>query len=365
MAPREVLRSEGQDQEHPLVAEVVEEERDQVPRRRIGRLDILEHGDRRPLEADPAQHVQQLVEQPRLRLAPVQVRIAPDLRVVVDPIGSVARGERGHETGELVPSPAEHARHPILADRPDEVAQDRGHGSEREIPGRELEAVAHEHAHVAGPSRIPELGDEAGLADAGGAKDHGDRGVAVGRAGERVGQGRQLLRAPDELGTRHPGAHARSMQRRMVGATVSSTQQGPGNSRTRRGERGGPRRCARPTFHVVPRPRLKEGAMVIGAGGKQHRRMDRARPVGSLTRTGSTEEVSRSRSSPTDSRAARRIPRSLHPRSAAAPCIEAQGTNSASRLRDHQRVDGVDVRRQSPPDALREASLRHGGRQSG
>ena len=219
VASREVLRSERQDQEDALVPEVVEEERDQVARRRIGRLDILEHDGRRPLDAHSAQRVEQLVEQPRLRLTPVEVGIIAGLRVVGDLRGSVARAERGNETSELVPSLAEHGRDPILTHRPDEIAQDRRHRPEREIPGRELEAVADEHAHVPRPSLVPELGDEAGLADAGHAENHDDRRVPVSRAGERIGQGRQLLRTPDKLGTRHPGAHARSMQRQSVGAT--------------------------------------------------------------------------------------------------------------------------------------------------
>ena len=174
---REVLRSERQDQEDALVPEVVEEERDQVARCRIGRLDILEHDGRRPLHAHPAQRVEQLVEQPRLRLAPVEVRIVAGLPAVGGLRGRVARGERGNETSELVPSLAKHGRDPVLTDRPDEIAQDRGHGPEREIPGRELEAVADEHAHVPRPGLVPKLGHEAGLADAGHAENHDDRRV--------------------------------------------------------------------------------------------------------------------------------------------------------------------------------------------
>ena len=114
---REVLRSERQDQEDALVPEVVEEERDQVARRRIGRLDILEHDGRRPLRAHPAQRVEQLVEQPRLRLAPVEVGIVAGLPAVGGLRGRVSRGERGNETSELVPSLAKHGRDPVR-DRP-------------------------------------------------------------------------------------------------------------------------------------------------------------------------------------------------------------------------------------------------------
>ena len=116
VAPREVVRSERQDQEHPLVAEVVEEERDQVARRRIGRLDVLEHGDRRPLDADPAQRVQQLVEQPRLRLAPVEVRIIAPL--VVGDLRRQRRSSRARERdGRAHPEPRR-ARSPPDPDPP-------------------------------------------------------------------------------------------------------------------------------------------------------------------------------------------------------------------------------------------------------
>ena len=114
---REVLRSERQDQEDALVPEVVEEERDQVARRRIGRLDILEHDGRRPLHAHPAQRVEQLVEQPRLRLTPVEVRIVAGLPVVGGLRGT-RRSRRARERDERARPEPRQARSRPGPDRP-------------------------------------------------------------------------------------------------------------------------------------------------------------------------------------------------------------------------------------------------------
>ena len=170
------------DEQHALVARVAHEEGQEVARRAVGPMDVLEDEHQRPRLGQASQEGEQELEHAPLRE-----------RALGAGLGCVELGEQRRQAGR---GAAE-----LAGVEAAQRADDRRIG---QLAVAEVDAVAGEHARALRPRAGRELGDQPRLADARLARDQGDRRAPIGRAVERRGQARELALAPDELGARDP-----------------------------------------------------------------------------------------------------------------------------------------------------------------
>jgi len=166
-----------------LGPEVAGEERDEVARRAVGPVEVLEHDQERPAFRRPAEQLERQLVQPALAEA---VGEAPPL--VFEPQAGQQRGERAARV------PVELRE--LVFQR--QLAQRRDHGRVRELLPAELEALPVQDEEPAlAPARL-ERPDQAGLADPGLARDQREPRISRRRGPERVVERAQRPVAADD-----------------------------------------------------------------------------------------------------------------------------------------------------------------------
>ena len=185
----QMLSPRGEDEEHPLRPEVSGEKGDQVPRRGIDPVDVLEHHHRGSLIPQPTDHAEQVLEESNLRSTRVEV---DGFRTLLTPCGRRDRGraELGDQPSELPASRSEDLGDALWRGRSGEVAQGRRQGTEGKPATHQLEAVPHQDRRPERSRPGGELCNQPALADAGGPGHHDERRFAGRRPGEGVRQGR-------------------------------------------------------------------------------------------------------------------------------------------------------------------------------
>ena len=180
MAAVQLVGAVGGEQQDALLAGVAHEEGQEVARRPVGPVDVLEdEHERLRLGQAPQQREQQLEH------APLRGR---RLRG-----GGVELGEQRRE--------ADRAPAQLVGAQPPQGADDRREG---QLAVAEVDAVAGEHARALFAGAGGELRDQPRLADARLAGDEHDRGPPVGGALQSGAEPGQLALAPHELRTRDP-----------------------------------------------------------------------------------------------------------------------------------------------------------------
>ena len=187
VAAVQLVGAVGDDQAQRLLARAAHEEGEEVARGGVRPVDVLEQEQDRRVAPEPLEQRQQRLEEPALARAVLLVgglagRGAAELRQQL-PQRVAGRGrEVGHELGA------------VAGDRPQR-------GDERrvgDLHAAELQAVAAQDVRLARARARLELGEQAGLADAGLAADEDHRGLAAGRAVEPGLEDGQLGGPPDE-----------------------------------------------------------------------------------------------------------------------------------------------------------------------
>ncbi len=183
MASVELVRAVGEQQHHGGVPKVAHEEAQQVARRSVGPVQILDDQHDRTRRRQAVQDAEQQLEQPALGRAHAQR----------------GRGLLGHGT-EIRDKPrklrapgAEHRVELLGACAPDQPAQRLGHGGVRHRALTEIDAAAGQHDGSFGFRQLGERGEKPRLADPGLARDDG------GAAPPVVGEAEGVLESP-ELG---------------------------------------------------------------------------------------------------------------------------------------------------------------------
>ena len=196
VATVDVVGSVADHQRNLRRTQVASQERDEVPGRRIGPMQVLDRHEQpgRALTHRLEQRHGLLEDRPRTHLAPVtpagQQRPELGRHLAQQPID--------HLDSERRPQPPQHLDERAVAD-PDVT---------------EIDAAAHRRHAAAGLQPPAQLVDQAGLADSGVATDQHQLGLApcgLGRTLELA----QLGLAPDERRTRHPLRHRLSMDQRL------------------------------------------------------------------------------------------------------------------------------------------------------
>ena len=166
------------DDQHAAVVDGVRQEGEEVERRPVGPVQVLEHQHDRRGGAETLERRAHRLEQVQLRLAGVR--------------GRRSRRAASRAAGATAPgSPSRTAR---AAQRPERL-------DEREVGqggADEVDAPAREHGRAAPARPLRQLAGQPRLADAGGAGDQGGRAAPGRRSVERLLEPRQLRRPADE-----------------------------------------------------------------------------------------------------------------------------------------------------------------------
>ena len=178
MAPMQLVGPEGHDQDHPVGPKLADEERDRLARGWVGPMEVLDHEDDGFDLGQTLEDAEDRVEEPRLERLGLRSR-------VLDPV----RRQRRHESCEVVTSAADDDIEAVRVERPHQCPErldDRAVGN---AAMTDISAATDEDAHPARCRQGRRLGDQAGLADAGLARDElMDRGARDGTvecAGDR------------------------------------------------------------------------------------------------------------------------------------------------------------------------------------
>jgi hypothetical protein len=253
VAAVQLVGAVGDDEAQRLGVGAADQEGEEVARRGVGPVGVLEHerdGGALPQAVDERQ---QRLEQARLvaalALADDRGRAVAQLR---QQLGQCGARLRAQAVGEVDPALGEVAR-----DRAQRVDERRV----RELGAAQLEAMADEHVGL-GPVLVRacararlELGDQAALADAGLAGDEHERRSAARGALERRLERGELIGAADEDGAGdaawHPRHDGRWGRRREEGAGPPALE---GVAAPGEGERGACGRAGGEGTHAARRP---------------------------------------------------------------------------------------------------------------
>jgi hypothetical protein len=189
-----LIIAEGDHQQHPLPAQVPDQERQQVAGGTVGPVQILHHQHQRSLLAQAPQQPEQQLEQAGLRGL---TRRATAIRLA----------QRGQQAGHLRPGGADQLADRTHADIAEQGPQRLHNRGVRQGTIADRHTAASQHPHPLGGAAARQLGDQTRLADTGFAP-HQDDG-RVGICGPPPGrlQELQLLHAADEDRARHATAH--------------------------------------------------------------------------------------------------------------------------------------------------------------
>ena len=184
----------GDHQQDPLPAEVADQEGQQVAGGAVGPVQILDDQHQRGLLAQAPQQPEQQLEQ-------------SSLGGLIGRAAAFRRAQGGQQAGKLGPGRADQLSdrsHPDIGDQRPQDLHDRGIG-QGAIADRHT--APGQHPGPVGGAAARQLGDQAGLADAGLAPHQDDGRVSI--CGPPPGrlQELQLLDAADEGGARHAAAH--------------------------------------------------------------------------------------------------------------------------------------------------------------
>jgi hypothetical protein len=176
-------------------------------------MQVLEGQQQRPPGAEPAQQAEDQLEELG-HLNPFRGRL-----------GRPARVEFGQEPAKTTAGRAEHLGQLVRRADPGQRTQRVDERGERQPLGAELDAMAGQHRETGVGCAPGQLGDQAGLADAGLARD--DREARLGLRGplQQRGQRRDLLAPSDEDRALHRLAH--SLHGAIAGAGEGSRGQAP------------------------------------------------------------------------------------------------------------------------------------------
>jgi hypothetical protein len=209
--PPGLVAAVGDHQQHPLAAQVSDQERQQVAGRAVGPVQVLDHQQQRCLLAEAADQTQQQLEQARLR-------------VLAGRASGLRFAEGGEQAGKLWPGRADEPAHRVRAELGDQRPQHLHDRGIRQGPVGHRHAAAAKHPGGGGGATSGQLGDQARLADAGFAPQQDDgRFAGCGPHPGRL-EDIQLLDAADECRARHAAAH-------LAGIIAPALPQGNGASR--------------------------------------------------------------------------------------------------------------------------------------
>ena len=189
----------GQQEEQAPVGRRVGEEGDEVERRLVGPVQVLEHEHDRCLGAEPADHRERLLEQAQAR------------------VGAGAAGECARLVARRAGEQPRQLARTFQLRRARERAQRLDERQVGQARADELDAAADQHGRAAVLRPRRDLADHAALADPGRARDEHGPPVAQGGLAEHRVQRGQLLLAADEAGPgRRPARTGRGRPRRRV-----------------------------------------------------------------------------------------------------------------------------------------------------
>jgi hypothetical protein len=198
MAAVELVGAVGRDQDDPLVPQTTSDERQQIPRRAVGPVDVLDDEHHRLALAQALEQDEETIEQ--ARLGPLGRRLGAGLGAAGD--------ELGDEPTELPRRRVDQAGEDGGVRDPEEAAKRLGDRGERQSLLRaqaDASAVEHEAARVTGAVR--ELTDEAALADSRLPADENDGRRAAFGPFERCLERAHLGHPADQDRARESGAH--------------------------------------------------------------------------------------------------------------------------------------------------------------
>ena len=140
----DLVGPDGGDDQHPLVSKVAHQERQEIARRLVGPLEVLDHEEHGAESGDPFEDPEDELEQAdlgeslvgRRALAIERVRRRPRLRVL--PVGSAAN--LGHQAGQLASARSEERRQRPRVDVAEERPERLDERPVREPAGPEREA---------------------------------------------------------------------------------------------------------------------------------------------------------------------------------------------------------------------------------
>ena len=205
MAPVQLIGAIRPDDGQPLGPRVARQERQDVARRAVSPVQVLDDEDHRDPIAQRSQEDKQALEDPSL-----------DPARAIERIG--LRGRRWSELGQQAAEVTRLGQSQLVdvADRagltggddPGQTAQRLDDRSERQaLAAAERHAATLEHQRSVLTRQTGCLRDETGLADAGIPAHEHDDGVAGAPAHERVAERSELSRATDEVRARDPRGH--------------------------------------------------------------------------------------------------------------------------------------------------------------
>jgi hypothetical protein len=207
VAAVQLVAAVGHHQQQAAVAQVADQEGEQVAGGPVGPVQVLDDQEGRAFGAEAFQQPQQQLEQPPL--------LRPGTRVAaeggtVPGAGPGRRSQLGQEAGQLDPGPpGDHPGQRGLVQVAHERAQGLDQWSERHPLAAQLHAAAVQDGHPGGPGGGHHLADQPGLADPGLAADQHRGGDVAGGPLAGRGQPGQLLGPADEgrAGERRRHAH--------------------------------------------------------------------------------------------------------------------------------------------------------------
>ena len=189
----QLVRPVGRDEGQPLAPHGPYEEAEEVQRRRVGPVQVLDDQQHRSGCGQPVEHREQQLEQlcaggrHRRRLA--------------------GRSQLGQESGDVRPGPAEHLVERLGRGRAGEVTEDVDHRGERHALATALDARPGQHPYASGELLGAQLLHQPRLADAGFAAQQDGVGLAVGSPADDVAEQLELLAPSDEGRADAPGGH--------------------------------------------------------------------------------------------------------------------------------------------------------------
>jgi hypothetical protein len=192
----QVVAAIGGDERESLVRRVAHEEAQQVARRAVGPVQVLDdqqHGRHAP---EPHERAEQQLEQPRLPEAGGLRRRRLDL------------AEVRHEARQLPARGTEHLDQVVGIELRGQRPQRADDRRVRQLGVADLDAVPEQHDHAVLARLLRDLADEPALADARLARDQDARGLAGRGGGDRGTQHLELTFPSHQSGARQASGHA-------------------------------------------------------------------------------------------------------------------------------------------------------------
>ena len=216
MRALEVVRAVRGDQREPLGGGGADEEAQEVPRRAVRPVKILDHEYDRPPAAEPPERSAEELEQP----LPPNRRGSGGRRCVLG-------GEIRHDAPDLRPTLPERVIELVIVDLRGERAQGTGDRRIRELSGPDVDAAAEQDKRSVVSRGAEQLLDQPALADARVPGHDCGRSLARRSALDHCPQCRQFRRARDQRRRRSPHRHAPM----IPSAPGLGNRQAPGRAR--------------------------------------------------------------------------------------------------------------------------------------